>query len=425
MVPTSVSHVGLLRGSQSYGIGVGSGRALGLVERFQLFRNDYGWKIQPLTPEGWLGMVASVEFAGWNPWLRWILSSAALLLLALALVRGAKTRPRQIFLVLCFTLPVLAGYILLVGVGAVRSNNATYDAYKLLAAFYPALLGGFFYWLTLANSESPGVRRTAMAFAIIVVAFNGYAGGCFLARMRPPPLMVDRPLLDIRRVEAMDRVHSINILTLDAWSGLWANVFLLRKPQYFVQTDYEGRVPTALKGEWDLLGPVLSVHRPDHGADIQLKPPFTLVSTRSPNFVRASLGAGWHNAERPSHSKIGWCWAKGTAIIEIENPQEHVIAAAINLSMRSLVEGDLQIWARGEELGSFRIDTKTRPLPRFSVTLPPGTTSLELRSTVPPVSDTSGRQLSFAAYNIDIEVQPDSALTSEGPDAPIASSGSF
>jgi hypothetical protein len=118
----------------------------------------------------------------------------------------------------------------------------------------------------------------------------------------------------------MPEVKSVNLLVVDFWSRLWANSFLLHKPHYFPSHTYEGRLNTALKGEWDLLGGLIAVSLPDRDRHIAIDKHFTLVDTRSPYFVRARVGEGWYDGERLPRANLRWRWTKGNAELLIENP---------------------------------------------------------------------------------------------------------
>ena len=83
------------------------------------------------------------------------------------------------------------------------------------------------------------------------------------ARVEATQLIVDKDLLEVGKVEAMDQVTSVNMLVPDFWARLWANALMLRKPQYFPTHTYEGRLNTPLKGEWDFNGGMLKVRVPE------------------------------------------------------------------------------------------------------------------------------------------------------------------
>jgi hypothetical protein len=190
------------------------GRVAGLAERFSLLQAyEFGWPIPALTAEGWLGMVRGPDLAPWDFYgVRWLLSAAGVGLLVWACIRAAQQRSRSLWVVLAMLLPVLGGYWLLQVRGARLGSNASYDAYKLFAVFYPVLLPGFCWWVTLRRSRRLHEWLFVVGVAGVVGAFNLAACGMFLWHMSRPPLRVDPDLVALRRIEAMPDVRAVNLL---------------------------------------------------------------------------------------------------------------------------------------------------------------------------------------------------------------------
>lgn len=388
-------------------------RAAGLVERFQLFRQfDFGWKIPLLRPEGWLGMISGLgprplgEFSGvWS----WTLGGITLLLLAAALVLSTIRRGRQAWLVAAFLLPVMAGYAFLEWRGIQLGNNASYDAYKLFSVFYPVLLVAFCPWLGWLRDRSSLLRGLALAMITLVTILN--LRGTFLMsqRVEATQLIVDKELLAVGKVEAMDQVKSVNMLVPDFWARLWANALLLRKPQYFPTHTYEGRLNTPLRGEWDLDGGMLKVRVPEPDG-VVLGRRFTLIRADSPLRLRASLGEGWYGTElsRGRQTQL-WNWNKGDSALELFNPQARPLKVVLHLMARSLIHRDLQIWVDGVQLRRVELDTELKPVRVRHILIPPGKVTVWLRSSLPPTraSERDVRLLGFAAYSIVVDVRPD------------------
>nr|MBP8257934.1 hypothetical protein [Opitutaceae bacterium] len=230
-------------------------RVAGLLERFQLFQEyDFGWRIPMLSPEGWYGLVANPSLGGYATGIRWTLSIILGLFLLFALALGARRNGRQVYFAICFILPILAAYYYLILRGRAHGTNASYDAYKLMAVFYPGILMAL--GIGLISRERSGAIRRVLAIGLGAAVFVGNAWGSYriAARLQDPPLMVDRSLPKLRAIEKMPQVASVNMMITDFWSRLWANAFLLHRAQYFPTHTYEGRFNTALKGDWDLLG---------------------------------------------------------------------------------------------------------------------------------------------------------------------------
>lgn len=385
-------------------------RTLGLMERFILFQQyDFGWKIPALTPEGWLGMVGSTSLGALPVVARWMFGLLFVGLLVVAVVRATRVGRVSALLACAVTLPILGGYLFLQVRGRVHGTNASYDAYKLMCVFYPGLLAGLAYWLTWGGSASRWVRAFIVLCALTVLGFNGYAAHRFTQRMQSPPLLVDRPLAQLQRLETVPEVTSINLLIGDFWARLWANSFLLRKKQYFPTHTYEGRRNTALKGEWDLLGGVISVRLPNQKEELQLSPPYSLLNTSDPLFLRVKTGEGWYDQEVIARVGARWRWTKGDASLFVENLHSVPLRASLRCSLRSLVDRDLQVWVNGKMMRSANVGTQLRMIRIPPIELPPGTSLIELKSSTPPTSlgPRDARKLGFAAYGIEINVRPE------------------
>jgi hypothetical protein len=380
-------------------------RVAGLAERFRLFRTyDFGWRIHGLSPIGWLGVVAGPDLAPLPRLADVSLSIAAGAAMAAALVVGARRGRRAAVAGLCAAVPVLLGYGYLSLRGAVLGTNASYDAYKLFSVFYPCLLPVFCAWAAPARASGGWRRSLAWCLAAVVAAGNLRMCAGTAAVMETPPLIVDRDLADLRKVEAMPGVASVNLLIPDMWSRLWANQFLLRKAQYFRTHTYEGRRDTPLRGEWDLDGGLVSVTLPD-GDGIRLNGRFTLARVAAPGFLRAEIASGWHEVERLPRTSVRWRWTSGDAAIALENPHGRPLRVAFGMDARSLVARDVQLWILGRRVGEVRVGTERAVVRAPEFELPPGASVLELRSSLPPTppSDNESRRLGFAAYGVDLE----------------------
>jgi hypothetical protein len=361
-------------------------RVAGLAERFTLLQTyDFGWPVPALTAEGWLGMVQGPDLSAWNMFgLRWVLTVGEVGLLAWAFLRSAQQRLRVVWLLVAVALPIIIGYLWLEARGARLGTNASYDAYKLFAVFYPLLLPIFCWWVTLRRSRKLHEWLFVCAVGIVVIGFNLAACGMFMWKMSRPPLIVDGELRQLRKVEAMADVKSVNLLVPDMWSRLWANSFLLRKEQYFLTHTYEGRLNTTLRGEWDLEGGLIAVELPDGGRR-EITRRFALVDTRHPLFVRAEFGDGWHPEESDPRTGERWRWTKGEATLRFVNPHDYPLAILCRLDGWS---------ARERRITFVRADGESRPILRLGekrimaslpiLGVPAGPSTLVLRTDEPP-----------------------------------------
>ncbi len=381
------------------------GRVAGLAERFTLLQSyDFGWRIPALTAEGWLGMVGGTDLGAWNFFgLRWVLTVGVVGVLGWAFLRAVQQRRRAVWTVVAVAVPVLAGYIFLQARGARLGTNASYDAYKLFAVFYPLLLPAFCWWVTLRRSRRLHEWLFVVGIAVVVVGFNLVACGMFMWKMSRPPLMVDGELRQLSRIETMADVKSVNLLIPEMWSRLWAHVFLLKKPQYFETHTYEARRNTGLSGEWDLEGGLVKIALP---ADARrtVTPRFALVDTRYPAFVRASLADGWYPEEFVPGTSERWAWNGGEATLRFDNPHDYPLAIQCTLDGWSAVERTVMLLRAGGETRPVVVVREARgkvPLPVLGV--PPGPSVLVLRSPQPPAQvPGESRPLGVAIFSFTI-----------------------
>ena len=385
-----------------------AGRVAGLIERFQLLRQfDFGWKIPALTPEGWLGLVSGPDLEPWSIFgLRWMLTAAVVMLLAWAAARAWNERRQKGWIAAAVTVPVLAGYVFLERRGARLGTNASYDAFKVFTVFYPVMLPAFCWWITLRWSRRLTEWLGVMGVAAIVLLGNVVGTGMIFWRMCQAPLIVDGELRQLRKIETMPEIKSVNMLLPDMWSRLWANEFLLRKPQYFLTDTYEARWHTPLRGDWDLEGGLIAV-KPADESRRQLTPHYALRDTRSSQFLRASFGDGWNPEERESKTGQRWQWTKGEATLRLENPHDRPLAVTCILDGWSFGERDLALVMPNGEATALQHLGAQRTKTRFAaVTVPPGASTLVLHS-VQPAAIPPGevRALGVCVFGLELEVR--------------------
>jgi hypothetical protein len=383
------------------------------VERFLLFQTyDFGWRIPFLTPEGWHGLVVDHELNplpfGWRIFAVTIIACATLV----AWIQAVRRKRFEAFLIACLTLPVLAGYVYLSVRGKLLGTNASYDAYKILAVFYPVLLPAVAFWAAWGVRQRNLVRGFAIAAMLVVLAGNLRSAWFFAERVQIAPLTVSRELIQLQKLEKQPDVHSLNMLVMDGWSRLWANALLLRLPQYFQTHTYEGRLNTPLRGEWDLVGGFVRIALPDGGSR-PLSAHYVLVDARSPYLVRANWGDGWYEPEQSPDSTVRWIWTKGaTGSLRLKNPHAQELRARLSLRVRTLGKRTLEIWVNGHRESSDLVGEQEQLVVGPAITLNPGESTIEFRSAEPVLAPPGdSRALGFCVYAITVEVLPDAGVS--------------
>jgi hypothetical protein len=383
------------------------GRFDGLIERFRLFEQyDFGWPVPLLSPEGWLGMLRNAELYPWSRPVRLLLSALVLgIWLGGAALLWRRNRAAALA-VLALVLPVLAGWGLLVLEARTRAN-ASYDAFKLFSVFYPGLLAGLTGALAVAwRSRRRWVRAVGLALVGVALACNLRATLLSARQMAAPPLRVERGLVELRRLENMPRITSLNLRIEKFWSRLWANALLLRKPQYFPTHTYEGRRNTALKGEWDLTDSLLR-SLPLREIDyVEVNAQFLAVRVGAPGHVGLAFGEGWHAQEGLGLNR--WRWSAGAAGILVTNPSPQPLTVDLQLRVRSLERGRLHVELGDARLGVRPLNGSIQRLDLHGVVLPPGNSVLTLQPDVPAGRAGEGdpRLLAVALYELSVRAMP-------------------
>jgi hypothetical protein len=381
------------------------GRYAGVVERFRLFEEfNFGWPVPRLWPAAWLGFVADPQLHGWSrPWTA-IASGVVIAAWVAGVVTLVRRRAMGAVAAAAFVLPVAAGWALLMWESRTRAN-ASYDAFKILSVFLPGLLAGLCAWL--AGARGAATKWIAVACVVAVLAGNIVAGVGFARVMARPPLRVERTLIDLRRIEKMERVESLNMRIDNFWARLWANYFLLRKPQYFATHTYEGRLNTTLKGSWDLSDSMLH-SIPRRSADyVALNEQFHLERVGAPGRVQLEFSDGWHPMEIAGINR--WRWGAGEARIRVTNPDTRPVRVALRLNARSTGDNVLRVSVGTVEVARGPLTASFRQLDLRDISLPPGTSELVF-AVERPATTVAGdtRVLGFALAQLTVIATPSS-----------------
>ncbi len=369
------------------------GRFAGLVERFSLFEQyNFGWAVPLASPEGWLGILRDTGLHAWPAMARVVLSGGIVALYLWGVVRLWRRQSGRALTALALVLPVVTGWALLAWEVRVRTN-ASYDAYKILAVFYPGLLAGLACWLGVM------ARQVAGPILALILAANLALALDFRRQMSTPPLRVDRHLAALVQLESEPRVASLNMIVDDFWSRLWANAFLLRKPQYFATHTYEGRLDTALKGEWDLRDSLLRTipFAPDDL--IRVNPLFHVVRVAAPGRLQASFDRGWHPQEKNGISR--WRWSDGVGRMLVTNPSPRPVQARLSVQVRGRAPGPLEMRLEQHSVGVRPLDGSLQELVFEHLLFQPGNTVVTLTGEAGAVPG-DARALAFALYDFEL-----------------------
>lgn len=357
-----------------------------------------GWPMPRLTPEAWLGFVSGPALEPWSRGLRLGLGVLLVLGWLAGLVAAWRRQPGIALAGASFVLVILVGWRF--GAASDGGPLAAFEGWRYAITFLPLFLAGALAGAAGRRRRSP-VGRVAVAATIALLAVNLAAAEAFRRRMGIPPLRVDRALVEIGQLEADARIRSVNVRIEDPWARLWANAFLLRKPQYFEVHRYEARRATALRGEWDLLDTQLWV-RPAAADDfVALNRRFHAVRVEAPDRLHAAFGpTGWYQEERGGDQT--WRWSDGSAQIEIHNPRFRPQPARLELQVRSAQPGTFRLELDGRELVARPLGDGVEAV-QVDLALPAGRSQLAVRFDRPPISPPGdSRLLAVALYEFEL-----------------------
>jgi hypothetical protein len=382
-------------------------RFAGLAERFSLFEQyNFGWPVPRLTPEGWLGLVGDSSLNAWPGAVRPLLVALVLAgwLGGIGLL-WRRQRARALVAVM-FVVPLAAGWAILDREAQVRAN-ASYDAYKLLAVFQGELLIGLGGWFLAMQARCASVRFVAGVLAAAVLIGNLAVGAQFRRGLAQAPLQVDRSLTDLGWIEHDARIASLNMRVEDFWARMWANVFLLRKPQYFVTHSYEGRLDTPLRGEWDLSDSLVRTVPARPGDSVAVNERFHLVRAGTHGLVLAAFTTGWYETER--RERAVWRWtAGGDARLVLSNHTGVPRRMQVTLRAQAVTPRQLRMRLNGRALGVQPVGLEIGTFDFGEIMLPPGDSELALQTSEPsrPAGDGDNRNLSVAVHEVTLRELP-------------------
>lgn len=391
------------------------GRILFIQERLQLFsETSFGWRILPLDHAGWFGLLDDQRLTPTASGLARALAWAALAMLGWTVVelwrRGGRHGRRVLGLAAACLLPVAAGYGLLLWQAERAGDNSSYNAYKLWCVFYPATLASLCLFLRSGPRGLVGVRSwlrpgLGACVGLGLLGADYVRNAPFAGAIRQSGLVVDGDLIALGNLEQLPRVGSVNVLIESYWPRLWANYFLLRKPQFFTQRTYEGRRVTPPRGSWDLRDRLLTVHPPEAADSLEVGRAYYLLDRRGADYLDLAFLRGWFPPERRKEDY--WVWAGENPWVSINNPRTYPTWAKLTLSARSLRPRTLRI-----DPGTGGPPWEGKILPGVTtqsdilVRLPPGRSQLCLETPEPGDAPGPGdnRRLTIALYALRLDL---------------------
>lgn len=382
------------------------GRFDGLVERFSLFHQyNFGWAMPLFSPEGLLGVVRDSSLNAWPLVIRVMTSAAVIGLWLAGLWFLFYRRKLAAWGSLALVVPVTVGWGVLAWESRVRAN-ASYDAYKLVAVFLPCLLAGLLAWLAALPWKSFSVQAAAVFVLMSILAFNISRDEHFRRQMAVPPLRVTRNIAELELLEKDNRFSSFNMLVEDYWGRLWANTFLLKRPQYFLTHSYEGRHDTPLRGEWNLSDSLL--HSVPFQADdfVQFNVRFFLARVAAPGLMQLNFEKGWYAEERSGPRR--WRWCDGNGRIAVSNPMSKPVRVQLRLLLQAFLSREMELRLDDQTLSRRSVDKSSVQVVEFeNFVVPSGRSTLTVAGNFAVPGDGDDRKLAFALYGFEMRALED------------------
>jgi hypothetical protein len=379
------------------------GRFDGIAERMRSFeQSHFGWPIPLQSPEGILGLLRTADLAAWPAYPRILLGTLAVALWAFGLcLFWRRNRKFRLLASVALVVPVLCGWGLL----AYRTQSlptASYDAYKLVSVFLPGLITGLCCWLPALQ----GRRFWQLDATFVMVGLLGgnlWAARQLELRMTSNPLRVDQALVAVGGLESNPKFDAFNVLIQKPWDRLWSSHFLLKKPQYFKETTFEGRRPTALKARWSLFDETKDMKGIPSEYHETIDGRFQLVRDDLPGRVDVDFATGWYNTEKKAQEL--WKWSSGDSNIVLRNPGKFLSRNRLRMRLRAINEREIYLLVEGSIVASATISPKITEVDFGTIAIPSGAVQLSLTSSDAAVVPGGGdqRKLSFSIHCLKLD----------------------
>ncbi len=384
-------------------------RVVSIVERFRLFnQTPFGWSIPGFWPTGWYGAFGDLSLL--TPSGSAVATVVAGTALAAAVGstfwRVRRGQWRTGLLAAGCTLPILFGYWYLLRQETLHHDRSSYDAFKLFTVFYPGILVSL--CLSLRGDRRPGAHARLVHAAtgvlwVALLAINLSGISRFNALLRQTPLVVGPDLVALGALETIPDVPAVNIRLPLVWDRLWANCFLLRKPQYIPLPTYEGRPTLPPRALWDLAPRFPDVQLDGTRDPLATNGTFTLLDRRSDHFVELAMDRDWFPIEH--YHEWTWYWGKEHPQIRVDNPHPGSLHARLRLALHGTRERHLSLFADERLLWEGIVGIHHQEISGLTFDLPPGTSYLRfVTPELPGQPSSDARVLTFQLEGFMLEM---------------------
>ncbi len=362
-----------------------------------------GWFIPWISPDSLFGLIAmdNSSLQSHTGLLRYVLSIPLAVMMIVGFVHAYEADRKLFLLAGSTTFVVLIGYVILAFIGRIEGSWGGYKSYKLLSFFLPVvLLGSLMLFRNLDFTLKDRIRDPLPLLLAMLLGCNLYSSYKISTQMSTFHRSVSKDMADLKKIENLSSVQSINILGTDWWDIMWAANFLMRKKLYFETSTYRGYFSSALMGEWDLerLGGVLRTVGFNEVETIVVNSSYVLKKAGTAGTLTVQLGKGWYDSE-VTHRWTG----KGSDVVTIifQSPTDE-LAIDFRATYWPLDPNNrISIYLHGDKI----VDCPDNKFCQIShMILSKGQNTLEFRTAIPPAPPGTHdrRRLGYAFTAIEI-----------------------
>ena len=367
----------------------------------------FGWFIPWISPDSLFGLMAmdNSSLQSHTGLLRYVLTIPLAVMMIVGFLHAYEADRKLFLLAGSTTFVVLIGYVILTFIGRSESNWGGYKSYKLLSFFLPlVLLSSLILFRNIEFTSNGQMRYCLPLLLAVLIGFNLYSSYKISKQMSTLHKSVDKDMADLKKVENLSSIQSINILGTDWWDVMWAANFLMRKKLYFQTATYSGYDSSALMGEWDLerLGGardgILRTVGFNEVETIVVNSSYVLKKAGTAGTLTVQLGKGWYDSE-VTHRWTG----KGSDVVTIifQSPTDE-LAIDFRATYWPLDPNNrISIYLNGDKI----VDCPDDKFCQIShMILSKGQNTLEFRTAIPPAPPGTHdrRRLGYAFTAIEI-----------------------
>jgi hypothetical protein len=379
---------------------------------YGLGRSSSGWFIPWMSPDTVFGLstMENLGLQSHTGLMRYILSIPPIIILIFGLRRAYKD-DRNVFILAGSSIFIMViGYTVLAFVGRVEDTWGGYKSYKLLSFFLPlVLMASLILFRNIEFTARGQIRNVLPLLLGVLIGCNIFSGYNVSAQMSNTRRLVSKDLADLKRIENLPSVQSVNILGKDWWDILWQVHFLMRKKLYLETHTGVGYPAGALVGQWDLKrvrdtsNDILRLVGFDEVETIVVNSTYLLEKAGEARTLKARLGKGWHDSE-VTHRWTGNGSDTSTVIL-----QSAADGLAIDLRTRYFPldpNNRLSIYLNGKKI----VDCSDNySCLMKSVHLSTGRNVLEFRAVIPPAPPGTADKRHLGYRFTAIEISPANA----------------